>query len=240
MQLFVGVSAFSEPKWKGKFYPPKLPQKEMLSFYSQRFSAVEINNTYYKMPSPVVLESWATQVPRTFRFALKAPQTITHFRRLKADAAEPTNQLFQAAAALKNHLGPILFGLPPNFKKDLPRLETFLNLIPRKAKVAFEFRHASWFDDEVFHCLRSHRAALCIAHTDDFPRPKILATTNWGYLRLRRAKYTKKDLVNWLAGIQSQSWKECYIFFKHEDTGAGPKFAASLLRCASEGTHSSR
>jgi uncharacterized protein YecE (DUF72 family) len=231
MHLFVGTSGYSYPKWKGSFYPAKLPQKAMLSYYSQHFAAVEINNTFYKMPSASDLASWAAQVPRNFRFALKAPQTITHRKRLK-DAAEPTNHLFQVAATLKNHLGPILFGLPPNFKKDLLRLEAFLTLIPRKAKVAFEFRHASWFDDDVFNFLRKHRAALCIAHTDDFPSPKIIATTTWGYVRLRRETYTKKDLANWLAKIQSQPWKECYVFFKHEDTGTGPKFAAQFLKMA--------
>jgi uncharacterized protein YecE (DUF72 family) len=183
------------------------------------------------MPTATNLASWAAQVPRNFRFALKAPQTITHFKRLK-DAAEPTKQLFEVAAALKNRLGPILFGLPPNFKKDVPRLETFLKLIPRKSKVAFEFRHPSWFDDEVFTCLRKHRAALCIAHTDDFPSPKFIATTTWGYIRLRREKYSKQDLAKWLAQIQSQPWKECFVFFKHEDTGTGPKLAARLLELA--------
>jgi uncharacterized protein YecE (DUF72 family) len=203
----------------------------MLSYYSQHFAAVEINNTFYKMPTESDLTSWAAQVPRNFRFALKAPQTITHRKRLK-DAAEPTNHLFQIAAALKNRLGPVLFGLPPNFKKDLSRLQTFLKLIPRKTKVAFEFRHPSWFGEEVFDCLRQRRAALCIAHTDDFPSPQFVATANWGYVRLRREKYSTKDLAKWVATIQSQSWKECHIFFKHEDTGTGPKFATQFLASA--------
>jgi len=191
MQLFVGVSAFSEPKWKGSFYPATLPQKEMLPYYAQHFAAVEINNTFYKMPIAANLASWAAQVPRIFRFALKAPQTITHFKRLKEDAAEPTKQLFQAAAALKNRLGPILFGLPPNFKKDIPRLKAFLKLIPQKVKVAFEFRHVSWFDDEVFGLLRDHDAALVAADTDDVQDPSKLpmSTASWGYLRLRRTEY---------------------------------------------------
>lgn len=229
MQLHIGVSAFSEPKWKGKFYPPKLPQKEMLPYYVQHFDAVEINNTFYKMPVAANLAAWTAQVPSNFRFALKAPQTITHFKRLKEDAAEPTTQLFQVVAALKDRLGPILFGLHPNHKKDVLLLKAFLKRIPPKAKVAFEFRHASWFDDEVFNCLRQHRAALCIAHTDDFPKPELIATTNWGYLRLHRKRYTNKDLAQWLAQIQSQPWKECYVFFKHEETGSGPRFAARLL-----------
>jgi uncharacterized protein YecE (DUF72 family) len=231
MQLFVGTSGYSYPKWKGSFYPAKLPQKEMLSYYSQHFAAVEINNTFYKMPTESELMSWAAQVPRSFRFAIKGPQTITHRKRLK-EVAEPTKHLFQIVVLLRNRLGPILFGLHPNFKKDLPRLQAFLKLIPRKTKVAFEFRHASWFDDEVIDCLRQHRAAFCIAHTDDFPSPEFVATANWGYVRLRREKYSKKDLAKWVAKIQSQPWKECHVFFKHEDTGTGPKFAAQFLRLA--------
>lgn len=231
MKLLVGTSGYSYPKWKGSFYPEKLPAKETLPFYAQRFAAVEINNTFYKMPSESDLASWAAQVPRRFRFALKAPQSITHFKRLK-NSSKPTNHLFQVAVELKNRLGPILFGLPPNFKKDLPRLEAFLKLIPRRAKIAFEFRHASWFDDEVWDCLRKHRAALCIAHTDEFPSPEVISTTNWGYVRLRREKYSKKELAKWATRIQLQPWKEAYVFFKHEDTGTGPKFAAQFLKIA--------
>jgi uncharacterized protein YecE (DUF72 family) len=231
MQFFVGTSGYSYPKWKGSFYPEKLPQKEMLSYYAERFRAVEINNSFYQMPSESDLASWAKRVPSGFRFALKAPQTITHFKRLK-DAEEPTAHLFRTVAALKAKLGPVLFGLRDNFKKDLPRLKAFLRLIPRRVQAAFEFRHKSWFDDDVFDCLREHHAALCIAHTDEFPSPDVVTTANWGYVRLRRKNYTKKSLAEWIEKLQSQPWKDAYIFFKHEDTGRGPTFAARFLELA--------
>lgn len=231
MQFHVGTSGYSYPKWKGSFYPQKLPQKEMLSYYAEHFTAVEINGTFYKMPSKGDLASWIKQVPGDFCFTLKAPQAITHFKRLK-DAAKPTRQLFKIAAALKNKLGPILFGLPPNMKKDLLRLQAFLKLIPKKSKAAFEFRHESWFDNEVFDCLRDHRIAVCIADGEDLPKTPLVSTTDWGYVRLRREKYTKRSLASWIARLRSQPWREAYVFFKHEDTGTGPKFAKQFLELA--------
>jgi len=228
MQFFVGTSGYSYPKWKGSFYPQKLPQKQMLRYYAERFHAVELNNTFRRMPSESSMQSWTSQVPSGFRFAIKAPQAITHFKRLK-DAEEPTKQLFGVAGALKKQLGPILFGLPPSFKKDVPRLRAFLKLIPRNKQTAFEFRHESWFDDEVFDCLRRRRCALCVADAEELPRTSLVATTDWGYLRLRRENYTRKSLATWLKKIRSMGWKEAYIFFKHEDTGTGPKFATRFL-----------
>jgi uncharacterized protein YecE (DUF72 family) len=225
MRIFVGTSGYSYPKWKGSFYPEKLPQKEMLSYYAERFGAVEINNSFYKMPSSSAMESWAKQVPQTFRFAIKAPQTITHFRRLK-NAEEATKNLFQTTAIFKARRGPVLFGLPPNFKKDLPRLEAFLRLIPRRVQAAFEFRHESWFDEEVFDGLRASQCALCVADVDELPRVNLVATANWGYVRLRRKRYTKKSLTQWVDWLNAQPWQEAYVFFKHEETGTGPKFAA--------------
>jgi len=173
-------------------------------------------------------------VPKTFQFALKAPQSITHFKRLK-NAEEATEQLFRTAAALKARRGSVLFGLPPNFKKDLPRLEAFLRLIPDKAQAAFEFRHASWFDDDVFDCLRARRCALCVADAEDLPRAKLVPTADWGYVRLRRKRYTKKSLADWAKKMMSQPWKEAYVFFKHEETGTGPKFAARFLELTGTG-----
>ena len=231
MQFFVGTSGYSYPKWKGSLYPEKLPQSQMLSYYAERFGAVEINNTFYKMPSASDVKSWASQVPPNFRFAIKAPQTITHFKRLK-DAAEPTEQLFRMAGELKARLGPGLFGLPPNFKKDLPRLRTFLKLVPRNRQVAFEFRHESWFDGETFDCLRERRCALCIADAAELPRTKLSDTAGWGYIRLRRKNYTRKSLVDWIKKMRAMPWNEAYVFFKHEDTGTGPKFAVRFLELA--------
>src|SRR5262249_42460095 len=143
MRFFVGTSGYSYKEWKGTFYPEKMPAKDMLSFYAKHFSTDEINNTFYRMPAPSVLESWATQVPEKFKFVLKAPQAITHFKRLK-DVADPTDRFLQVTSVLKGRLGPLLFQLPPNFKKDLPRLEQFLELFPKGTRAAFEFRHESW------------------------------------------------------------------------------------------------
>lgn len=236
MRFSVGTSGFSYKEWKGSFYPEKLPQKEMLSYYAQRLAAVEINNSFYAMPKADALESWAQQVPDSFRFAFKAPQTITHHKRLK-DAADPAQQFLDATAVLGSRRGPLLFQLPPNLKKDLPRLEGFLASLgdlaslSDKAETAFEFRHASWFDDEVFDCLRANKCALCIADTDDFTCP-MASTTRFGYLRLRREAYSDKQLRDWINQIGSQPWDEAFVFFKHEDTCTGPKFAARFLELA--------
>ena len=231
MQFFVGTSGYSYKEWKGSFYPAKLPQKEMLSYYAERFSTVEINNSFYRMPSESVLESWAAQTPGGFRFVLKAPQTITHRKRLK-DAEEQTHQFLRAAATLKDRRGPLLFQLPPNLKKDLPRLEAFLGLI--KDAAAFEFRHGSWFDDDVFGCLRAHSCALCIADADDSPGAELISTAPWGYVRLRRENYGDEQLRDWIKRLRSQGWSEANVFFKHEDAGTGPKFAARFIELAGE------
>jgi uncharacterized protein YecE (DUF72 family) len=228
MQFFVGTSGYSYKEWKGSFYPEKMPAKEMLGFYAGRFSTVEINNTFYRMPAPSVLESWASQVPENFRFVLKAPQAITHFKRLK-DIQDPTERFLQVASVLKARLGPLLFQLPPNFKKDLPRLEGFLDLIPLGAAVALEFRHDSWFDDEVYSRMRTKSCALCVADSEDLPSPELVNTARWGMLRLRREAYTKPRLVEWIEKARSQNWDETYVFFKHEDSGTAPKFATQFL-----------
>jgi uncharacterized protein YecE (DUF72 family) len=231
MRFFIGTSGYSYPAWKGSFYPKKLPRKEMLSYYSQRFSTVEINSSFYQMPKASALKAWAWQVPNGFRFALKAPQIITHRKRLKS-AARETKSLLRAASALNGRQGPLLFQLPPNFKKDLPRLEAFFDLIGDETRIAFEFRHVSWFDDEVFDCLRSNSCALCVADTDDSPCSVLTSTAGWGYVRLRRERYTDRRLRAWIKSLKSQQWNEAYVFFKHEETGTGPKFAARFLELA--------
>jgi uncharacterized protein YecE (DUF72 family) len=231
MQFFVGTSGYSYKEWKGSFYPPTLPQAQMLRYYSARFATVELNNTFRRMPSEEGMLSWAGQVPSSFRFTIKAPQVITHFKRLK-DVEEPTKELFRVAGALKSRLGPLLFGLPPNFKKDMPRLRMFLKLIPRNRRAAFEFRHESWFDDETFDCLRERGCALCIADAEDLPRAMLINTAGWGYARLRRKRYTKKSLVQWIEKIRSLDCTETYVFFKHEDTGTGPNFATRFVELA--------
>jgi uncharacterized protein YecE (DUF72 family) len=225
MRFIVGTSGYDYPKWKGSFYPDKLPRKEMLSYYAQQFSAVEINGSFYRMPTMDVVESWAREVPDSFQFVLKAPQTITHRKRLK-NSQDELDVLIKTSSVLKQRLGPLLFQLPPNFKKDLPKLESFLGLIDGGVRAAFEFRHQSWFDDEVFACLRANSCALCIADADDLPVTDVVGTTGWGYVRLRREEYTDECLGEWVEKLRSQAWDEAYVFFKHEDTGTGPKLAS--------------
>ena len=228
MNFYVGTSGYSYPKWNGGFYPPKTPGKAMLGYYASRFNAVEINKTFFNPPEASVLEVWAGQVPANFRFAFKAPRRITHIRRLK-DAGELVSPLFEAAGALKKRLGPMLFQLPPNFKKDMPRLREFLALLRPRYRAAIEFRHQSWFDDEVFELLRKHKTALCIADADDDLEVPFVSTTDWGYLRLRRDDYNTAALKKWAARMKAQAWRDCFVFFKHEDTGTGPKLAARLV-----------
>lgn len=228
MTAFVGTSGYSYPKWKGRFYPAKLPAKQFLGFYATHFQAVEINASFYKLPAASTLEGWAAEVPADFRFALKAPQTITHIKRLKA-VEEPVAAFLEAAAVLKDRLGPLLVQLPPNFRKDVPRLRAFLQLLPAGVRAAVEFRHASWFDDEVFGLLREHGAALCVAdETDELVVP-VVATADWGYIRLRRPEYDDAALAAWADRLAALPWGERFVFFKHEDTGTGPRFAARLL-----------
>lgn len=231
MRVFTGTSGYSYKEWKGSFYPAKIPAKEMLRYYSERLSTVEINATFYRMPQKSVLENWKEQVPPTFRFSLKASQRITHFKRLK-DTEEETKYFLETAAALEGQLGVVLFQLPPNMKKDLPRLETFLAQLPPTIPAAFEFRHPEWFDDDVLDLLRSQNRPLVVSDTDDMPTTHIDKTADWGYLRLRRVNYSEENLLEWVERIRAQSWKETFVFFKHEDEGTGPKLAAQFLKLA--------
>jgi uncharacterized protein YecE (DUF72 family) len=200
----------------------------MLHFYGGRLRTVEINSTFRGMPKASVLQAWAGDVPSDFQFALKAPQRITHIKRLK-DAAESASQLLEVAEALKERLGPLLFQLPPNMKKDAPRLRAFLALLPTKHRSAFEFRHPSWFDEEVFGLLRRHRAALCIADADDDLNVPFTPTADWGYLRLRRADYADAELKKWAKRVKKQDWRDAYVYFKHEDEAKGPQMAKRFL-----------
>jgi uncharacterized protein YecE (DUF72 family) len=230
MTLYVGTSGYAYKEWKGSFYPADLPAKRMLAYYGEHFRAVEINSTFRSIPSAAALEAWASQVPVGFRFAVKAPQRITHIKRLK-DVAEPLAEFLEAAATLKRRIGPLLFQLPPNFKKDVPRLREFLALVPRRFRVALEFRHPSWFDEEVFGLLRKHRAALCIADAEGLDVP-FVATADWGYLRLRRPDYSGKGLNSWAKRIRGESWRDVFVFFRHEDEGRGPRLAKRLDKLA--------
>lgn len=226
--MFVGTSGYSYREWKGDFYPEDLPAGEMLQFYGTRLNAVEINNTFYRLPKDSVLTGWAEQVPETFRFVLKASRKITHFKRLKG-TEEETAYLVRTVKALGNRLGVVFFQLPPNLKADLSRLQEFLSLIPNDLPIAFEFRHDSWFSDEAFALLREHNASLCIADADGDLEVPFVATADIGYLRLRREQYTGKDLKDWAKRISGEPWKDCYVFFKHEDEAAGPRMARTFL-----------
>jgi uncharacterized protein YecE (DUF72 family) len=228
VKLWVGTSGYSYKPWLGNFYPERLAAKEMLRFYASRLPSVEINNTFYRLPKESVLQSWSEQVPAEFRFVLKASQKITHIKRLK-DAAAEVEYLFRVANALGSHLGAMLFQLPPNLRKDIDRLKTFLSLLPNDREVAFEFRHPSWFDDEVFAQLRERNCALCMAETEESESSDLISTASWGYLRLRRPDYTGADLMNWKERIWSNPWDHAFVFFKHEDEGIGPKLAAEFL-----------
>ncbi|MGH7783693.1 MAG: DUF72 domain-containing protein [Candidatus Binatia bacterium] len=233
MKLWVGTSGYSYKEWLGSFYPERLSAKEMLRFYASRLPAVEINNTFYRLPKESVLLSWAEQVPAAFRFVLKAPQRITHVKRLKEAGAE-VEYLFRVATVLGATAAAILFQLPPNLKKDIERLKNFLSLLPNDGNVAFEFRHPSWFDDEVFACLRARNCALCNADTDEKESRDLIATATWGYVRLRRSEYSGADLLDWKERILSQPWDHAYVFFKHEDEGIGPKLAGEFIGQAPE------
>jgi len=231
VKLWVGTSGYSYKAWLGNFYPERLAARDMLRFYSARLPAVEINNTFYRLPKESVMRSWSEQVPSEFRFVLKAPQKITHRKRLK-DAAGEVEYLFRAETALSAARGAVLFQLPPYMRKNLDTLRDFLAILPADRAVAFEFRHPSWFDEEVFGCLRERNIALCAAEMDETENINLAATANWGYVRLRRSEYSRADLLAWHARIRSQPWDQAYIFFKHEDEGIGPKLAAQFMALA--------
>ena len=228
MKLHVGTSGYSYKEWKGNFYPEDLPAKEMLSYYSGRLPAVEINNTFYRLPQPSMIENWKAQVPESFRFSIKASQRITHIKRIN-NAVDETKYLFETAALLEERLGVVLFQLPPNMKKDGGRLKAFLELLPPDRRAAFEFRHESWFDEETFSLLHDRNCALVTSDTDEKPLTEIISTAQWGYLRLRRVLYDENDLVEWMKRVTNQKWKDAFVFFKHEDEGTGPKLAAQFL-----------
>ena len=223
VKIYVGTSGYWYAEWKGKFYPEKISPKEMLRFYSERLSAVEINNTFYHMPTEGVLTSWAEQVPDDFVFALKAPQVITHLKRLR-NVGEETDYLFRTLSVLDRKLGPVLFQFPGSFHEDLPALKAFLDLIPDMS-CAFEFRSPSWLDVEVLDLLRERGCSLCVADTDENPANEIIDAAPWGYLRLRRSDYTDADLLQWMERIFSQKWDKAFVFFKHEEEARGPKMA---------------
>lgn len=233
--MIAGTSGFAYKEWKGTFYPQDLKEPAMLRYYSAQFAAVEINNTFYRMPTAELLGRWAADTPEGFTFVLKAPQRITHQGRLKNEG-DPLGRFLEVASVMGARLGPLLFQLPPFFRKDLERLRSFLKLLPPGRRAAFEFRHESWADPEVHEALREHGSALCVADTDDDEQPAgIVATAGWGYLRLRRTAYAEGALAEWAARVRSQPWSEAYVFFKHEESGTGPALARQFVEMWRDG-----
>jgi len=229
MTILVGTSGFSYPEWKGSFYPEKLPQKKMLSYYAEHFCTVEINATFYRMPKEDMLAGWIAEVPPDFGFVLKAPQRITHHKKLE-DVGEETARFTTVAKTMGARLGPLLYQLPPFLKKDLPRLEAFLASVPRPSPIVIEMGDASWFSDDVYELLKAQDAAMCIV---DDPSPRKAApfekTAKHGYLRLRRVEYGDAEVTAWAKRIRDAKWDTAHVFFKHEDEGTGPALAKRML-----------
>lgn len=237
--IHVGTSGYNYPEWKGRFYPEKIAAKAMLPFYASVFDTVEINYTFYRMPTPALVEGWAAQAPEAFTFTLKAPKRITHDRRLQ-DVADPLRAFCTAAAALGPRLGCVLVQLGPTFKCDLPRLQAFIDELPPALRVAFEFRHASWWIDEVYDALRARNLALCIADSPERHTP-LVVTADYGYLRLRDEGYSEDDLTRWAerVGEHADRWRDTFVYFKHEDEGKGPEFASLFKARLAQGAGTS-
>lgn len=228
-RLWAGASGYAFKEWKGSFYPEKIQPEAMLAWYGERLPTVEINNTFYQMPKVTVLEHWAQATPEHFRFAIKASRRITHHARLAADAAaESVSYLYKNLAALGPKRGPVLFQTPPFLKKDPARLRDFLALLPDGHGAAFEFRHDSWFDDEVYALLREAGAALCLSEREDHSAPPLVETAPWGYVRLRLEHYAEDDLAAWARRLAATAWQQIHVYFMHEPTAPG--YAATLMR----------
>jgi uncharacterized protein YecE (DUF72 family) len=230
MRLHVGTSGYNFDEWKGTFYPEKLPTDQWLRYYAERLPAVEINYTFYRMPNAKTIAQWVEATPDGFTFVLKVSQRITHMARLR-EIEQPLKYFTDTAAKLGSKLGPLLFQLPPNFKKDVDRLGETLRLLPDAVRSAWEFRHASWFADDVYHVLKARNAALCVADDGDATTP-LEATADFGYLRLRDEGYSAADLAAWAEKVKALGapWREAFVFFKHEEAGQGPALAQEFAK----------
>jgi uncharacterized protein YecE (DUF72 family) len=229
MRYLIGTSGYNYPEWRGSFYPEKFPTSKMLAFYSERFTTVEVNYTFYRIPTPALLEGWAKGTPDGFTFTLKAPRRITHDSKLQR--VEDLTQTFcKTARTLGSKLGVLLFQLPPTFKRNDEVLGAFLELLPEGTRAAFEFRHESWHDDAVFAALRRHGAALCIADSEKMSTPVVM-TADYAYFRLRDEGYQLADIERWAGVMRHLSGvADCFVYFKHEESGKGPEFAKILER----------
>jgi len=227
--IWVGTSGYNYPEWKGTFYPDKHPAAKMLPYYAERFPTVEINYTFYRAPTPKILDGWSRATPDGFRLTLKAPRRITHDARLR-DCDDSVRYFLDTAAGLGSKLGALLFQLPPSLRKDLAVFDAFLEWIPPGVVAAFEFRHESWFDDELYARLRDRNLALCVADSERLSTP-LEITADYAYFRLRDEGYAPADISRWADVIQNRTvaCRDVYVYFKHEEEGKGPEFARMLM-----------
>ena len=230
MRPWIGTSGFQYPEWKGGFYPEKMPLAKMLAYYAERFPTTEVNYTFRQIPKDTTVAKWVDGTPEHFRFTFKAPQKVTHFAKLR-NCGETMRHFHGVMQGLGEKRGAVLFQLPPNFEKDVETLASFLADLPEGMKAAFEFRHVSWFADEVYDVLRNHHAALCLAESEDLVTPREVRA-DVGYLRLRREDYTEEDLADWVEFVRKQKarWSDVFIYFKHEEKGVGPVFAETMQK----------
>jgi uncharacterized protein YecE (DUF72 family) len=230
MNTWIGTSGFQYAEWKGSFYPQDLAAAKMLPYYAERLNTTEINYTFHRIPAAKTIDNWNKLTPAKFRFALKAPQKITHWSKLR-DCGDTMRYFCDVISALGEKLGPVLFQLPPNFKKDTFLLADFVNCFPTGLRAAFEFRHDSWFGDDVWEIFKARNIALCIAETEDFATPSVV-TADYGYLRLRREDYKTADVERWTAFVkeQTRNWSDAFVYFKHEEAGIGPKLATEMTK----------
>lgn len=231
MHFLAGTSGYSYAEWKGSFYPRGLKNDAMLAHYASRLPAVEINNTFYRMPHDHVIESWRDSVPPAFRFVIKASRRISHQARL-VDAGDAVAHLLGRVRLLGDRLACVLVQLPPFQRKDLERLRAFQTHLPADVRVAFEFRHTSWYDDETFETLAAAGNGLCVSDDGELPLPTRLATNDFCYLRLRQPGYDDGSLADWIARARESGATTTAAFFKHEDEAGGPPLAARFLELA--------
>jgi uncharacterized protein YecE (DUF72 family) len=229
MPVWIGTSGYNYPEWKGSFYPDTLPAAKMLPYYAERFPTVEINYTFYRAPNEKILAGWNSATPEHYKLTLKAPKRITHDSRLR-DCGDRVRQFLETSASLGPKLGALLFQLPPNFKKDLAVFDAFLETFPPRVCAAFEFRHPSWLDKEVYGRLRARNLALCVADSEKLSTP-VEMTADYAYFRLRDEGYLADDIARWAETIAewTSACRDVFVYFKHEEEGKGPEFARMLM-----------
>lgn len=235
MELWIGTSGFQYAEWKGTFYPEVMPSSKMLPYYAERFATTEINYSFHRIPSAKTMEAWWKATPPRFKFSLKAPQKVTHWAKLR-NCGDTLRYFHQVICDLEKKLGCVLFQLPPTLKKDAGLLEAFLADVPEGMRAAIEFRDLGWFSDDIFALLKQKNVALCIADSEKLATPEV-ATADYGYLRLRREDYRDGDIARWAEAVRKREdeWSDAFIYFKHEESGIGPKFATRMIELSRGG-----